>query len=186
VSRRRESLLVFSWPANSDGAKEEIRNNPVFSERWRKIDADSNDYFLEALEPRTGKIVGATILRTGKGSFTLTSAEAAGKFLVAADSANRLHVISLDNGEQKGLLFGRRPALSGESALLGAENDRGELSLYDLNTMARRQQYFFTHPISYLAFGADQRRMLVLTGDQTVFFIKLPAAPAAGRTAANH
>lgn len=187
VSRRKESLLVFSWPANSDGAREEIRNNPVFSRRWSKIDADSNDYFLEALEPRTGKIVGATILRTGKGSFTLSSAEAAGKFLVAADSANRLHVISLESGEQKGLLFGRRPALSTESALLGTENDRGELSLYDLNTMTRQQQYFFTHPVTYVAFGADQRRMLVLTGDQTVFHILLPkaAAPAAVATA-NH
>jgi len=141
------------------------------------------------MEPRTGKIVGATILRTGKGSLTLSSAEAAGKFLVAADSANRLHVIWLETGEQQGLLFGGRPALSGDSALLGAENDRGEQSLYDLNTMERRQQqHFFTHPITYLAFGADRRRMLVLTGDQTVFHIMLPkaAAPAAMASTASH
>ncbi len=179
VSRRKESLLVLSWPANSDGAKQEIRNNPVFAQRWPKIDADGNDYFLEVLEPRSGKILGATILRTGKGSFALTSAEATGKFLVAADSANRLHVISIERGEQTGLLFGRRPALSGDSALLSAENDRGELSLYDLQTLTRRQQNFFTHPITYVAFGADQRRMLVLTGDQTVSYLKLPT-PAAG------
>jgi len=184
-SRRKESLLVFSWPANSDGAKEEIRSSPAFSRRWSKVDADSNDYFLEVLEPQTGKILGATILRTGKGSFTLTSAEAAENFLVAADSANRLHVIAIENGEQKGLLFGRHPALSGNSALLSAENDRGELLLYDLNTMTRRQQYFFTHPIVYVAFGADQRRMLVLTGDQTVFYIKLPSSQAT-TAAENH
>ena len=146
LSRRKESLLVFSWPANSEGAKLEIRNNPVLNQRWPKIDADNNDYFLEALEARTGKILGAAIVRTGKRSFTLTSAEAAGKFLVAADSANRLHVISLETGEQKGLLFGRRPALSGDSGVLSAENERGELSLYDLGTMSRRQQYVFTNP----------------------------------------
>ena len=124
---------------------------------------------------------------TGKGSFTLRS-EAAEKFLVAADSANRLHFISLESGAQKGLLFGRRPVLSGDSALLGAENGRGELSLYGLNTMARRQQYFFTHPISHLAFGADQRRMLVLTGDQTVFYLQLPTpnVPSASPAPATH
>ena len=183
LSRRKESLLVFSWPANSDGAKEEVRSNPLFAGRWPRVDADSSDYFLEVLEPRTGKVVGATILRTGKGSFTLTSAEAAGDFLVAADSANRLHVISLASGEQKGLLFGRNPALSLNSALLSAENERGELLLYDLNTMTRRQQYFFTHPITYVAFAADAGRMLVLTGDQTVFYLKLTnrqATTAAG------
>ena len=176
LSRRKESLLVLSWPATSDGAKEEIRSHSIFAERWPKMEADSHDYFLEVLEPRTGKVLGATILRTGKGSFTLHAAEAAGSFLVAEDSANRLHVISLASGEQQGVLFGRRPSLSGDSALLAAENDRGELSLYDLKTLARRQQYFFIHPIIYVAFGADERRMLVLTGDQTVFYLKLPAS----------
>ncbi|HKF24603.1 MAG TPA: hypothetical protein VKB24_01465 [Candidatus Acidoferrum sp.] len=34
-----------------------------------------------------------------------------------------------------------------------------------LNTMARRQQYFFAYPISNVAFGANRRRLLVLTGD---------------------
>ncbi|HXT23992.1 MAG TPA: M48 family metalloprotease [Candidatus Eisenbacteria bacterium] len=179
VSRRKESLLVFSWPANSEGAKQEIRSNPALSQRWPKIEADSNDHFLEALEPRTGKILGATIVRTGKGSFAISSAEAAGNFLVAADSANRLHVISLETGEQKGLLFGGRPALSGESGLVSAENERGELSLYDLGTMSRRRQYVFTKPIIYVAFGADRRRMLVLTGDQNVYYINLPTAAAA-------
>jgi hypothetical protein len=186
LSRRKDALLVFSWPARSDGAREEIRGDPAFAQRWPKIDADDHDYFLEALEPRTGKVVGGTIVRTGKGSFRLSAAEAAGDFLVAADSSNRLHVIAMASGEQKGLLFGRRPAVSG-SGLVAAENERGELSLYDLKTLERRQQYVFTQPITYVAFGADQRRMLVLTGDQSVFYLKLPKGKAAAsEIAASH
>ena len=88
-------------------------------------------------------------------------------------------MISLQTGEQKGLLFGRRPALSGSSGLLAAENERGELSLYDLKNMTRREQYIFTKPITYVHFAADNRRMLVLTGDQTVFFLALPTENAA-------
>ncbi len=179
VSRRKDENLVLSWPANSEGAKIEIRSNAVLSQRWPKVDADGNDYFLEAIDPTTGKILGATIVRTGKGSFRIGSAESAGDWLVAEDGSNRLHVISLQTGEQKGLLFGRRPALSGSSGLLAAENERGELSLYDLKNMTRREQYIFTKPITYVHFAADNRRMLVLTGDQTVFFLALPRENAA-------
>jgi hypothetical protein len=174
LSRRAGSLLVFSWSANSEGAKLEIRGNPALNQRWPKIDADGNDYFLEVLDPRSGKTLGATILHTGKGSFRVTSAEAAGNFLVAADSSNRLHVISLESGEQKGILFGRRPALSTTSSLLTAENERGQLSLYDLNNLARREQYVFKKPVTYVYFGGDNHRLLVLTADQTAYVLNLP------------
>jgi hypothetical protein len=174
ASRRKEGNLVLSWPAPSDGAKLEIHGNPMLSQRWPKIEVDTGDYFLEVLEPRTGKLLGATILRTGKGSFEIGSVESAGNWLVAADSSNRLHVISVESGEPKGLLFGRRPAISPVANLLTAENERGQLSLYDLGTMARRERYVFSKPITYVHFGADNRRLLVLTGDQTAYFLKLP------------
>jgi WD40 repeat protein len=180
MSRRSDGLLVYSWWAKSEGAKLEMRNNPALSERWSRKDAEDDDYFLEALDLRTGKIVGACILRTGKGSFRLESAEAAGDSLVAADSSNRLHVISLETGEQKGILFGHRPALSAESALLAAENERGQLFLYDLNSLTRLERYVFTQPITHVCFGADRRRMLVVTGDQNAYFLWLPGkAPLA-------
>jgi hypothetical protein len=188
LSRRKEALLVLSWPANSEGAKLEVRSDAALSQRWPKLDADYNDYFLEVVEPRSGKILGATIVRTGKGSFSLSAAEAAGKFIVAADSSNRLHVISLETGEQKGLLFGRRPAILDEPPIVAAENERGQLSLFDLNSLSRVEQYVFTKPITYTGLAGDHRRLLVLTGDQTVYFLKLPVSGAAptSATAANH
>jgi hypothetical protein len=48
---------MFSWPANSDGVK------PGISERWPKLDAGPGDYFLEVVDPRTGKILGAAVVR---------------------------------------------------------------------------------------------------------------------------
>lgn len=179
ISYRGETDLVISLPANSDGAKLEIAANPALSQRWPKLDATSDDYFLESLDPRNGNVLGAVIVRTGKGSFRLRNAEAAGAWLVAADSSNRLLVYSLPTGERTGILFGRQPVISVASAVLAAQNERGQLSLYDLNTLARREEYVFTSPIVYTAFAGDHRRFLVLTGNQRAYTIQLPSPSAA-------
>ena len=181
ASRRQEDNLVFSWSATSEGAKLEIASNPALSQRWLKVAADPEDDFLEIVDPRTGNILGAAMIRTGKGSFRVTSADSAGDWIIAADSTNRLHAISLHSGEQKGLLFGRRPALSMNSRLMTAENGRGELNLYDLKTMERREQYVFAKPIAGVYFGDDNRRILVLTGDQAAYLMMLPDGEAAAQ-----
>jgi len=183
LSNRTEGNLVFSWPANSDGAKLEIRNNADLSQRWPKLDASNEDYFLEVVEPKTGKITGASFVRTNKGAFRIREAESAGDWLVASDSSNRLLIYSLKTGEQTGILFGRRPVVSPSAPLLAAENESGQLSLYDLNKLERRERYVFTSPIAYTYFAADNQRLFVLTGNQSAYFLMLPKAEAA---AASH
>ena len=174
LSSRAEGNLVFSWPANSDGAKLEIKNDADLSARWPKLDAGNEDYFLEVVDPRTGKITGSAVVRSGKGAIRIRDAESSGDWLVVSDSTNRLLVYSLKTGAQTGILFGRRPVISAKSSLLTAENERGQLSLYELNTLARREQYVFTSPIAYSYFADDNRRLFVLTGNQTAYFIGLP------------
>jgi len=94
--------------------------------------------------------------------------------MVVSDSRNRLLVYSLKSEEQTGILFGRRPVISQVSPYLAAENERGQLSLYDLNKLTRREQYVFTSPIAYSYVAVDKRRLFVLTGDQAAYFIMLP------------
>lgn len=53
----------------------------------------------------------------------------------------------------KGMLFGRGLVLSTVSPLLTAENERGQLSFYDLHALARR----------------TVARLLLLTGDRTAY-----------------
>jgi WD40 repeat protein len=173
LSSRSEGNLVFSWPANSDGAKLEIKSEPGLSQRWPKLDAGSGDYFLEVVDPQTGKILGAAVVRTGKRAFQLESAESSGDWLVAADSNNRILVYSLATGEQTGILFGSRPVISSSMPWLAAENERGQLSLYDLKSLTRKEQYFFTSPLAYTYFAPDNRRMFVLTEDQTAYFLSI-------------
>jgi hypothetical protein len=183
-SSRSEGNLVFFWPANSDGAKLEIKNDAALSQRWQKMDANNEDYFLEVIEPRSGKILGSSVVRTGKGAFRINVAESSGNWLVVSDSKNRLLIYSMKTGEQTGILFGRRPVISGAMSLLASENERGQLTIYDLNTLARSEQYVFTSPIAYTYFAADNRRLFVLTGNQTAYFILLPQAKTKSVSAA--
>jgi WD40 repeat protein len=179
LSSRIEGNLVFSWPANSDGAKLEIKSDPGLSHRWPRLDAGLDDYFLEVVDPSSGKILGSALVRTGKRAFQLESAESSGDWLVAADSTNRLLVYSLASGEQTGILFGRRPVISPGTSMLAAENERGQLSLYDLKTLLRKEQYYFTSPLAYTYFAPDNRRIFVLTDDQTAYFLAMPKVESA-------
>src|SRR5271165_88101 len=171
LSWRSDGALVFGWPANSEGAKLEIKGDVRLSQRWPKLDAALEDYFIEAVEPTTGNVLGAVIIKTGKRAFHLVSAESSGDWLVAEDNTNRVLVYSLAAGEQAGILFGSDPAISASNALVALQNERGQLLLYDLKTLARREEYFFHSPVVFTCFAADNRRMLVLTGDQTVYFL---------------
>jgi hypothetical protein len=179
LSSRSEGNLVLSWPANSEGAKLEIKNDSGLSQRWARLDAGPGDYFLEVVQPSTGKILGSTVVRTSKRAFALASAESSGDWLVAADSRNRLLVFSLESGEERGILFGQQPVISTAASLLAVENERGQLLLYDLATLTRKEQYLFTSPIAYTYFAADNRRLFVLTGNQTAYFLALPAGESA-------
>ncbi len=179
ASDRSEGRLVFAWPANSDGAKLEIKNDPALAAMGARLEGGSTDYFLEVVDPLTGKTISALVVRTGKRAFHLKSAESSGDFVVAEDSKNRLLVYSLATGEQTGILFGRNPVISAPTSLLAAQNERGQLLIYDLKTMTRRQEYFFNSRIAYTYFAADNRRIFVLTGDQTAYFLKIPAAQSA-------
>jgi len=105
------------------------------------MDANNEDYFLEVIEPRSGKILGSSVVRTGKGAFPMNVAESSGNWLVVSDSKNRLLIYSMKTGEQTGILFGRRPVISGAMSLLASENERGQLTIYDLNKLARSDVY---------------------------------------------
>lgn len=184
LSSRSEGNLVLEWPANSDGAKLEIKNDPVLSAAGARLQGGSEDYFIEVIEPATGKLLNTLVIRTGKRAFRLLSAESSGDWLVAADSRNRLLVYSLSSGDQAGMLFGLKPVISGPASLLAAENERGQLLIYDLKTMSRRQEYFFTSRIAYTYFAPDNRRIFVLTGDQNAYFLAVPKAPEKPRNVA--
>jgi len=180
VSRRNAAVLVFMWPANSDGAKEEIKSDTNLN-RWSQAGAGSEDYFLEAVEARTGKTLAGLVVHSGKGSFRITEADAAGDWMAVADSSNRLLIYSLSSGQQTEKLFGRRPVISGASGLLAAQNERGQLTVYDLGALAKRDEYVLTSPIVFVEFAPDGKRLFVLTAKQSAYVLEMTDKAAAAK-----
>ena len=64
--------------------------------------------------------------------------------------------------------------MSRASHLLSVENERGQLTIYDLGSMAKRSQYTFSTPVSMARFSPDGKRLFVLTSNQTAYVLKMP------------
>ncbi|HKY03310.1 MAG TPA: hypothetical protein VJQ56_00375, partial [Blastocatellia bacterium] len=95
---------------------------------------------------------------------------------VVADNQNRTLVYSLSTGEQKGKMFGERAALNQASNLLCVENERGQLTLYDLGTMEKRDEFIFSSPVMLTRFSGDGKSLFVLTAGQTAYVLDLTSA----------
>jgi Tol biopolymer transport system component len=111
------------------------------------------------------------LIDTGKGSFRLANAFAAGDWVGVTDTQNRVLVYSLRTGEQRGRVFGGYGTISLQAGLLCVENEIGKIALYSLNNFEKRDEMVFSSPISMLRFSPDGRRLFVLTGNQTVYLL---------------
>ena len=98
---------------------------------------------------------------------------AAGDWVVISDTQNRVLVYSLSTGEQKGRVFGAGAAASKASGLLSVENEKGQLTIYDMNSMEKRDQFIFSSPISLTRFSADGQSLFVLTANQIAYVLDL-------------
>jgi hypothetical protein len=110
--------LILTWPATSDGAREEVANNASLRGKVDLKSATVGDYLLEVLDSSNGSLISGFILRTGKGAFRLESADSVGDWLILADNENRVLLYSLSTGEVKAHYFGVAPAFSSNGRLL--------------------------------------------------------------------
>jgi hypothetical protein len=83
----------------------------------------------------------------------------------------------------KGRVFGGSATISPSTNLLCVENESGKLTVYDLNTMEKRQQIIFSSPVSLVRFTEDGRRLFVLTSNQTVYLLDASSFAADAATA---
>ena len=166
-----ENTVVLAWATKTNAAKTEIQSDPNLKQRLALMKEKEGDYFLQVLDARNGQALGKLLVETGKGSFRIASVFAAGDWVVIADTENRVLIYSLARGEQQGRVFGGRATISPTTGLLAVENERGQLSTYDLATMAKRDEFDFDAPVKFARFSADGRRLFVLTANQTAYVL---------------
>jgi WD40 repeat protein len=175
-----EGTMVLSWPVASKYARDEIKSDPELEKRLAAMKEKEGDYFLQILDAKTGATKGRLLIETGKGSFRISRVFAAGDYAVIADTQNRVLVYSISTGVQKGRVFGGRAIIGrgdGQSAsLMCVENERGKLTVYDLATMEKRDEFNFTHPVSLSSFSRDGKSLFVLTSNQVSYVLNVSGA----------
>jgi hypothetical protein len=165
------SNMVLSWAVTDDAAKALIKSDQQLSTRLAAMKEKEGDYLLEVLEARTGNTRGRVLIETGKGSFRIADAFAVGDWVVISDSENRVLIYSLSTGEQKGRVFGSRAAVSPAGGLLCVENETGQLAIYAMASMEKRDELTFASQIAATSFTVDGRSLIVVTADQTVYTV---------------
>jgi hypothetical protein len=175
-------FMVFSWAISESAAQDEIKRDPALTRQRAAMKEPEGDYFLQVLDPRTGNVGGRLLIETGKGSLRIRQVFAAGDWVVVSDSQNRTLVYSLASGEQKGRVFGSKPAISAAAGLLCVENEPGQVTVYKLASMEKQNQFGFSSPVQLAKFSEDGKTLVILTANQTAYVLDMTAsAPAQPR-----
>jgi hypothetical protein len=128
-------------------------------------------YFVQVVNPQNGEVVRQLLIETGEGSFEIESLYAAGDWLVVSDSANRILLYSLSQGDLRRRFFGANAHINPTSGLIAVENVPGQLAVYNINDGELREKLYFGKPVSFAQFNPDGSRLFVLTANQTAFWL---------------
>jgi hypothetical protein len=161
--------ILLAWNARAAGLAEETLHDAALLNRLPKAGAADTDYFFQIVDARSGKNTGGVFLPTGKYSFIPEYWNSAGDSLVIVDNQHRVLLYSVATGQPKKKWFGDQPRISGDGRFLASENGSGHLRVFDLKTLERTNEYFFSEPIVAKMFSSDGKRLLVLLSDQTLF-----------------
>jgi len=167
----RSGTMALLWPVSTKAAAAEIKSSPALSAQMSGLKEKEGDYLLKVLDLHNGKPLGQLLIETGKGSFRIREVIVNGDLIVISDNQNRTLVYSLSTGRQKGKIFGGRADVSTASNLLAAENGDGLMTLYDLESIDKREQFTFPSRISLLRFSEDGKRLFILTANQTTYIL---------------
>lgn len=165
--------LVLAWEAKSGGARAAAKQHARAWEQLRTSKPNQEDTLFEVLDARSGNSLGIVLVQTGGGAMSFESAFSEGDSLILVKDGIRVSLYSLRDGGLKARLDGEKPAANAPSALLALDEGNGLLTLYDLNSGAKRQAYHFPEDVAYTHFSGDGKRLLVLTQLQMAYLLDL-------------
>jgi hypothetical protein len=145
--------MTLLWPLASGAALAEVKSSPALTAQMAGFKEKEGDYLLKVLDVKNGHTLGQLLIETGKGSFRIRDVITEGDSVVISDTQNRTLVYSLSYRSSEGQIFGGRAALSAASILLSVENGDGLLSLYNLQTLEKLEQFTFQSRLSLLRFN---------------------------------
>ena len=120
---------------------------------------------IEVAELSSGKPLGHILVDTGNASFIPKFICSSGDYLVFTDNQKRVVVHSLSTGQQLGRVFGVYATVTAPGKLLAVENAAGQVTIYDLPSMQKRDEIAFGGEVVYQRFTPDGKLLLVVTDD---------------------
>jgi WD40 repeat protein len=174
----QDNTLVLDYPFSESAAADELKAHPEWSQRFANAAHEPTVHLMEIVDSRTGIARGAVLVDTNKRSFSIYNAITKGDWLVMSDNANRVLVYSISAGTEKGHIFGHDPSISLSSGMLEVENEPGQLILYDMATMDKRDVYNFSDRVVLSQFNADGKKLLVITAGQVAYLLDVTQTPA--------
>lgn len=170
------TTTVFRWLLDQDTAKGIVNHEPRLSALASHIKERDNSYLLEFYDTETGSVQGRLLIDSGNGSFRIRSASLSGDWVVLTDSLGRTLLYSLSTGLQQGHFFGTHPVIVPGMNLLLLRDDQDELDLFDIKSAEKKNHFSLPSPVEATALTGSGNKVLVLTADQTVYWIDLADA----------
>jgi len=171
--------LVLGWNATSPHAASAAKRIPSVWEIFKHAKISKLDSYFEILDARFGKSVGGVLIQVGSGPASYDAAFSAGDALFLLKDRKRVSVYSLLDGRLEARLVGGIPTANAENNLFAIEEGPGRLFIYDLATVTKLEQQFFSEAIAYIHFSVDGNRLLVLTRHQVAYVLDLSAVRTA-------
>jgi len=163
--------------AISRGVQALARRYPELRRQLTSTQLSLDDAVFEVLDVRTGEPLGTVFVRVGGGPESFEAAFSVGDSVVF-QRRDHITVYSLSSGRVTAKAYGHDPSATGSTNLL-ATADGHRLTLVDLNTGLKRDEYLFPDAPVYSHFSTDGKRLLVLTEQQFVYILDIAAAGAA-------
>jgi hypothetical protein len=171
-----QARVVLHWAASDAAVADEIKSHTELAEAWSAARNHPGASFLEILNLSDGSVRRAMLLDSGAVAGT------AGERLLVSHRGY-MEVFSLASGAKEGEISGRLRAISPSGSLLSVGGDSpNELEIYDLGSRTRLDGFAFPSRIEFEQFSADGKRFLVLTSDQTAYFLNMTSLAPAGST----
>jgi hypothetical protein len=177
--------VVLGWVATSETAKSEAKKLRKEFAGLRKSNLTDHDTFFEVLDARSGKTVGAAFAQIGAGPEEFEFVFAAGDSLILVKDEIRITVLTLSTGQVAARLTGSIPAASGATNLLAVSEGR-RLTLYDLKTGIKRDEYLLPDEMAYLHFSASGKQLFVLTTHEIAFVLDVATTSGSATAEGKH
>jgi hypothetical protein len=166
--------IVLGWGARTAGGKDAADHSPAVKSLMKQVKVTDHDSVFEVLDARSGKTITAAFVQT-PGPDTFDSVFSEGDWLVLEKDGQTVSTISLSTSSQVAQETGYVPAISAEAGLLSFAGNGGHFTIADLKAPDHKHEYTFPSNVAYAHFSADGKRILVMTEDQVVYVLNVPA-----------